>query len=573
VQSGNSMPAVEGFLKGLFEQNLPSTPYLWQYCAAVLQHLDSVGGSPIPVLRVLLKEDGRLLRVLVALHSMSDCAVFLDSLDMVWETENKRRKPYVHRVLTVMARLATEAEKSTSEAQDHILLRLIERMAHRVPHTKLETLRGLASNLSESAENKLLLSLFDETKLAQETIVSIVRNNVAPPTGFAVAERLLSYIPRDRLLAVVPAVTLRLARRATGYKHDARLAASQSSMDTWLHLINRIDGKGKPSNKLLDVTLCSLAGTVRSHGDNTYPDSPKAFVKAVLLRQGLDLQVQYSAETLPRIQNVLAHSLAQLQAQPKAYTAFVDSALPLVARHAGLDILLRCMRTMEEKGLPLLTQTDFASVIVHELAELKLPAASLTEVQAKERARTRQVCKRLVKVLSRAGQAIPVVTEEVRQFSNVLQQARINHALPIDRRDTTIELPLTERIVLVHQLAHHYSTDTTLTQREAWRSIYYLYKYLESNSLPLGPLFSKSLAQVSITRPLMENRFISARRLIWVCHLVARVQGDAKAAQLEEAFYKQRGDIIRRAKNTYIGVGGSKYGKAHVGTMKRLGLV
>ncbi|KAF3047494.1 hypothetical protein E8E12_008969 [Didymella heteroderae] len=582
AQSGRSTKRVEGYFKELFQQNSPSTPYLWQYCATVLRHLDSVGGSPVPVLRVLLEGDGRFLRVLNARHSLSGCAAFLDSLDMVWENDHgRRRKPFVHRLFRVMAQLATEAEKSTTEAQDHLLLRLLERMAHRVPHTELKTLRGLASNLSESAENKLLLSLFDEAKQVQETIVSTicnstVRGNAAPPVGFADAVRLLSHMPRHHLLGVVPAVTLCLAKRAPGPSRDARLAISRHSMETWLCLIHQIDCKGEADNKLLDTAICSLAETLGVHVNSKWaplPNSPKYFVKAVLLRQGLDLQVQYSAETLPRIQNVLAVVLVQLQTQPKAYTAFLDSALPLVAQHAGLVTLLRCLRTMEEEGLPLSTHTDFASVITHELAELELPAASLSHVQARERAYTLQACKRLVKVLSRAGYTLPAMTQEVRQFNNVLENARINHALPIDRRDTAIDLPLMERIVLVHQLAHHYSTDTTLTQREAWRQIYYLYKYLDTNSLPLGPLFTKSVTHVAITRPLLENRFVSARRLIWVCHLVARVQGDAIAAQVEADFYKQRGEIIRRAKKTFIGFGGSKHNKAHIGPMKRLGMI
>jgi hypothetical protein len=51
------------------------------------------------------------------------------------------------------------------------------------------------------------------------------------------------------------------------------------------------------------------------------------------------------------------------------------------------------------------------------------------------------------------------------------------------------------------------------------------------------------------------------------------VEGDAVAAQVEAEFYRQRGEIIRRAKEAYIGVRGSKHNKAHIGTMKRLGMI
>jgi hypothetical protein len=221
----------------------------------------------------------------------------------------------------------------------------------------------------------------------------------------------------------------------------------------------------------------------------------------------------------------------------------------------------------------LATVNPGGSFIEHVLAQLTLPTASLSSTQAQERATILQACKRLAKVLKRTGNRLPAIKEEGRQFSNVLENARTNRALPIDCRDTTDELSLVDRIALVHQLAYHYSTDTALTQRQAWRQIYYLYRYLKSNSLPLGTLFTQAVARVSITRGLLENRFVSARRLIWVCNLVTRVEGDAVAAHVEAGFYKQRGQIINRAKGAYIGVGGSKYNKAHVGTMKRLGMI
>lgn len=575
AESGRSTPV----LKGLFKQYLPSVPFVWNYYTAVLEHLHLVGWTAIPVLQCLLEEDGRLLRVLDPLQSPIDCAAFMDSLDMALETEHKGRRPLVHRILRVMAQSAAEARRSTTEVQDCILLRLIERTGNHVPDTKLETLYRLALNLSESAENKLLLSHIDVGKRVKEVIISTIRNVAAAPDGFASAERALSYMPRHQLLGVVPAITLRLAKSTTG-KHNCQEQVNARNMDTWLQLVHQVDVKGDTGKQLLDAALNSLAGTLGVYREWTpFPTSPKYFVRAVLLRQGLDFQVPFAAETLPRVQNVFADVLAQLQARPDAYTAFLDLALPLVARHAGLTILLRCIRTMEEKELPLSTQMKFEPVIAHELAELQLPTADLSETQVQKRAFALQACEKLINALSRVGYALPAMTEEVaelsgiRRFDNVLVHARANHALPIACRDATTDLPLMERVVLVHQLAHHYSQDTTRTQRAAWRSVYYLYKYLHTSSLPLGPLFTKAVVHVSITRPLMENRFVSARRLIWVCHLVARVEGDEVAARLENTFYTRRGDLISRAKQTHVGAGGSKQSKAHVGTMKRLGLI
>jgi hypothetical protein len=574
AQSADSAQRVDGYFKQHFQQNLPSTPCMWQYCAAVLRHLDSVGGSPVPVLRVLLEEDGKFLRVLSGLHGLSDCAAFLDSLDLVWENDQgRRRKAFVHRILKVMAQLATEANKSTTAAQDHLLLRLIERMAHRVPHTEQKTLDGLASKLG--AENSVLFLHPDNKNLVQAFIVSTIHNsairrNATLPVGFADAVRLM---PRQHLLGITSAVTLRLAERAPRHDHKRKLAISQRGMKTWLSLIHQIEMKEGAGNKLLDAAIGALAETLGAYKKDKWSPLPKYFVQALLFRHGIDLQKRYPAEDLPRIHNALAFALRQLRTQPKAYTSFLDAAAPLIARHAGPIACMQCLRTMVEEGLPLSTQVDPASFIEHVLAQLTLPTASLSSTQAQERATILQACKRLAKVLKRTGNRLPAIKEEGRQFSNVLENARTNRALPIDCRDTTDELSLVDRIALVHQLAYHYSTDTALTQRQAWRQIYYLYRYLKFNSLPLGTLFTQAVARVSITRGLLENRFVSARRLIWVCNLVTRVEGDAVAAHVEAGFYKQRGQIINRAKEAYIGVGGSKYNKAHVGTMKRLGMI
>lgn len=543
----------------------------------MLQYLDSVRASPVPVLRVLLEGEGLILRVPNGLYGLCDCAAFLDSLDLVWENDHAtRRKPFVHRILRIMAQLATEAENSTTDAQDHLLLHLIERMAHRVPHTELKTLCGLASKLSETAENKVLLSLLEETSLVQKFVAStirgpILRDNDLPPAGFAVAVRLLSNMLHQHLLSVVSATTLRLARRAQD--HSRGLHVHQRSMKTWLHFIQQMDLKGGLNNKLLDAAIGALGQIPGDHINKVSPlaDASKYFVQAMLLRQGIDLLIQYPAESLP-LNQILATVLRQLQIQPKAYTAFLDAALPLVARHAGPIACLQCLRTMVDESLPLSTKADLSSVIKHVLAELKLPAASLTSTQALEPASILRFSKRLDEVLRRTGHTLPATTE-VRQFGNVLENARTNHALPIDRLNTAVDSTLMERVALVHQLAHHYSLDTTLTQRQAWRQIYYLYTYLDSNSLPIGPLFTKAVAHAAITRPLQENRFVSARRLIWVCRLVARVEGNAIATQVETDFYRERGEIIRRAKKAYIGVGGSRHDKANIGSTKRLGMI
>jgi len=72
---------------------------------------------------------------------------------------------------------------------------------------------------------------------------------------------------------------------------------------------------------------------------------------------------------------------------------------------------------------------------------------------------------------------------------------------------------------------------------------------------------------------MMEHRFVSARRLIWVCQLVARVEGEKVARQIEGAFHRWRGDLIKHAKEVHDAAGGDRGAKANVGRLKQLNLL
>ncbi|KAF2630084.1 hypothetical protein BU25DRAFT_363328 [Macroventuria anomochaeta] len=574
----------ELLLKESFRQYLPSAPFVWKYYTAALRHTLQLGCNPTPVLQCLLEEDGRLLRSVNPLQIVNDCAGFIACLDRISNTKRARKTSLVRRIFGVMAQSAAEARRSTTEAHDLILLRLIKHTGHSASYRGSERLvptirllRALAANLRESAENRLLLSHLAQPVRVKGVIISTIRSVAMAPDGFASAERALFYMPRKQLLTLIPAITLRFANSPRSKRDSADPMRSQC-MDLWLQLLDQVDAKANVDKALLKAAMVPLAEALHFY-DAPAMVPPEYFVRAMILHQQLDAEAPSTTSEPRRFQALFAEVLLQIQEQPRAYTALLDMALPIIARHAGLSLLLRCIRTMEEQKLPLSTRMDFESLIAKKLAMLHTSTDDLSESQLQSRAFTLQACEKLTKVLSRMGHALPARMEEVatlsgiRQFDNLLVHAKAKNALPIAYRDVTSDLSLMERVAMVHQLAHHYSQDTTRTHREVWRSIYYLYHYLRSNSLPIGPLFTKAVVHSSITRPLMENRFVSARRLIWVCHLVARVEGDEVAARLENRFFTWRGDLIGHAKRVFVGVGGGKQNKAHVGTMKRLGLL
>lgn len=562
-----------------FRKHLPSAPFLWKYYTVVLQHALQLGVDPTPVLQSLLERDGYLLRLENPLHSVDNCVEFMDCLDSLAETSNAREKPLIGQVLASIAQSATQAKRSTTEAHDAVLLRLIlgigQRASYKGSASTTKLLYALAANLREIAENKALLSHLAQPKRIREIIVSTVCSVTAAPELFMSAERALYYTPRRQLLALVPTITLHFAKYT---KAKSAESITMRRMNMWLQLLHQVDVKANAGKALLKAAMVPLAKSL-AYNNSPRTVSPDVLVKAMLLHQNLDTQVLSSTDEPHQLQEAFVHALLQVQTEPKVYSELLDMALPLIAHHAGLSQLMRCIRIMEKQKLPLITKTNFGAYIAEKLAVLHTATDNLTESQLQSRAFDLQACEKLANALSRMGHTLPVMMEEiaalsgVRQFNNILTHAKANNALPIAHRDATEDLSLLERVAMVHQLAYHYSHDTTRTHREVWRSVYYLYRYLLSNSLPIGPLFTKAVVHSAITRPLAENRFVSARRLIWVCHLVARVEGDEVAARVENHFYTWRGELIGRAKQVFVGVGGNKYSKAHVGTMKRLKLI
>ncbi|KAF2870942.1 hypothetical protein BDV95DRAFT_50149 [Massariosphaeria phaeospora] len=157
------------------------------------------------------------------------------------------------------------------------------------------------------------------------------------------------------------------------------------------------------------------------------------------------------------------------------------------------------------------------------------------------------------------------------QFEHILQRAQKDRVLPLAYRNRPVSLPVDKRCPFIHQLAYQYSLDTTRSAQANWRSIYYLLEYLLENNHPIGPLFTRAIVRVCIARPLAEKRFVSARRMLLIFRVVARVEGVDVARKIEQLFWTWRGHVFADAQKAWDEYGGQ--GKAHVNTVKRLGLI
>ncbi|KAK7193240.1 hypothetical protein PSPO01_01034 [Paraphaeosphaeria sporulosa] len=158
-----------------------------------------------------------------------------------------------------------------------------------------------------------------------------------------------------------------------------------------------------------------------------------------------------------------------------------------------------------------------------------------------------------------------------RFFNHILARANDAHIVPLAYRNLTPDIPREVQADLIHQFAHQYALDRTRSCQQNWRAIRYLYLYLKIHELPIQPLFTRTVVSVCITRPLSENKFVAQKKAIWVCRLVAQVEGVEAARRVEQYFWAWRGDLILQAKRDLIELG--EYGWAHVSTMERLKLL
>ncbi|KAF2200625.1 hypothetical protein GQ43DRAFT_373404 [Delitschia confertaspora ATCC 74209] len=157
------------------------------------------------------------------------------------------------------------------------------------------------------------------------------------------------------------------------------------------------------------------------------------------------------------------------------------------------------------------------------------------------------------------------------KFQDIIDRAETSQLLPASLKDLPIDELQKAQTVLIHQVAHQYSIDHSRSCRSAQQQVNLLFKYLRARDLPIGPLFTRAVVRVCITRPMMERRWVSRRRVEAICRIVAKVEGTEVAGQVRSTFLDWRGGLITDSHRKLIELGGS--GSAHVNTMRRLGLI
>ncbi|KAF2702648.1 hypothetical protein K504DRAFT_508763 [Pleomassaria siparia CBS 279.74] len=296
------------------------------------------------------------------------------------------------------------------------------------------------------------------------------------------------------------------------------------------------------------------------------------FVKTYRVLLDKDIESRVSRNEL------LARLLARMQRQAFPTHEFAKLIFHVIGEHKGIRTVYDILRRLRNKGVGL-SDSEFLQEYFGKMLE---PLHKQPHTSGHS---TRQHNDYTLKYLQsiqalkleyhdRTDKGMDGVVEYLesrRQLQFIVDSARDAHLLPSVYRGMAPDSLMKIRTELIHQIAYQYSLDRTRTVQENRRSVYYLYKYLRLNKLPIGPLVTRAAIRTNIIHPLLENQFVSSVQLTWVCKLVAHVEGVEVARRIEAIFFAWRGDLIKHAKRSLHAYGGS--GKASVSTMKRLGLL
>lgn len=408
------------------------------------------------------------------------------------------------------------------------------------------------------------------------------------------AQHSLVNTSKKKLRARVPAITAALGgEKAPGHQFFTNTHAL--SMDAWLRLLHRFDSK--PGSNLPGLSLMDTALVPLTRLTFTKKIQPDALIKAMLMTlahkgalQGVSVDkifdlvaacvpLSKKAKASSPIDQLLQNVVLQMHVESLPYHGLLELALPLIARYARMDSILKLLNKMEHHNLPLHDRAFIDKLVEEKISLAQSPNTNLTEKRRQQNIYNLRICNFIQILMTRMHTSVPEKEEKLkqieahRQFQHILNRAKEKRALPLVYQNLSADMSPEQRTELVHQLARHYSLDKSHSYLAAWRTMYFLYRYLLLFSLPIGPLFAQAVVQASLVRPLAEKRFVSARRLIWVCQLVAKVEGDDAAREVEKRFWLSRGQVINYAKHAYVSAGGRRQDKAHIGTMKKLGLV
>ena len=459
------------------------------------------------------------------------------------------------------------------------------------------TLNILGKRFSNPYMHYYLKKILNNRAYAVDQIDHLVRSTSGRRRSTTVGAPVLDCIPRE-LLSIAITSLPRYLGREVGHRNERQRFRH---FESWLRVLRALDDRVATASDnitTLDLAIKSLAADgvhILDVGHCLMLLQPELLVKAllhwlpcqesmyeILPKQKEEFVRLYriSLRTngeLPILRNeMLARLLARMQLHGLPNHEMANLVVQLIYRHKGIRSVLDMLRRLKRKGVGL-SDTEFLYEFLGKLGPGARAVRASTSLHGHDDAFTLHASQ-LIRRLE-LGENVTdckldknlVSWQSQRQFKHIVKGARDARLLPLAYRELDVDDLMSIRADIIHQIAYQYSLERSRTSQQNWRSIYYLYKYLHDNELPVGPLFTKAVMRVCIIQPLSEKRFVSARRLTWVCQMIAPVEGVEVAKKIEHIFGVWRGDLIQHAKRTLYANGGM--GKAHVSTMKKLGLL
>lgn len=595
-----------------FTLSCPPCANMWAYNVLVVGHLLKLKWDPMPLF-TLADRKGQPFAI-PPTYTAAHRTLLSYAREITAAFPMRTQK--LHSLYLRLAEAAANAEASTDATQDAELISLCKQLWQsfhlldpKLSSSATDTLRAVVSKIQDHHTGAALHSMLTKTygkAGPRHALMHMVSQASITRDRWLIAVDALRCVPPTLLLDTIPKFTLYLSN---ALERKTRVATSvhRERWNTWLNLILHC-GEGFDHEKTaLDVAINALArdvfhvvgktSCVRRFSDHSRPetllhallfhlseqDASYATAKAAMTHL-IDSTTVVTQGVLHKVEETLAKVLLSFKKASLPYCRLTDAIVALVAQHGTTSSLLKFLTMLEHNDLVMRDTTAVDAAVQKRVADLQQQTGSLSNTQRQHHALDLHNCRMISKILNRivpvpavkrkSVKAVTFSTMRARwQFEQIMNRANAAHALPLAFRNLSVDMSSADRVTLIHQLAHQYSLDTTRTHRETWRAIYYLYRYLRDRSLGIGPLFSRAVVRVSIIRPLSEHRFVSARRLIWVCHLVARVEGEDVAKKIESDFWHWRGDLIQHAKRVHDSIGADRREKAHVGKMKKLGLI
>ncbi|KAK4960533.1 hypothetical protein LTR10_003429 [Elasticomyces elasticus] len=94
------------------------------------------------------------------------------------------------------------------------------------------------------------------------------------------------------------------------------------------------------------------------------------------------------------------------------------------------------------------------------------------------------------------------------------------------------------QVDLAHLVAYHWADHPSTSARVSFRRVWETYRWLRDRGAPLSPLISRALVRAGVLRQMSEGKNVSLSQLRYILGIVARVEGDGVAMDLDSMVWE-----------------------------------